>query len=685
MKRKDQLKGFFDLTRLLSRRVGAVAVGGLVVATMMMIPATAARAGPIHTTAPRLVSGLTPLPIAPPVPEPLPAETCGTRPKRQSWEQDNALSVNPTDPDHLVAAWMQDFADAIVVGYSLDGGGSWTKRVPVTTPCTGPDGLKLGTDGGPGKVSAIDPWVAVGPALEPSPHGIVYLSSVVATSDFARSALVVNRSLDGGESWTPPMVLHEAEFPLAGVDGSYVVANPRVPGEAYVVWQEPDFTGSTRPQYISGTADGGATWSSPAQIPSPLPQGAGQLLILPDGTLVDIVNEVPPQAALGAHFLLRDASQGTAASPVKAVGPTTFVARRSHDHGVSWGPPIRIAATEPSTVAGLSAALAPDGTIYVAWQQRELGSSFSVMYSKSTDGGLTWQLPERVGEVAVGPPQDNQLDVLAVPSLAVAGDGALGVGFYDHRNDDPSIDPPLSTDYWFRHSHDGGATWHEDHLAGPFDQWTAPSDDFRVPVGQGPGFLGDSQGIAPLARGFAANFVLAMPFATKNTDIFFSRLRIKQANRVRNGSFEQPNEQATGPAAWTGTSTEGGSASWSSGSVWLTGNGGSVLLLGSPCWTSDPIAVNPGETLALQATVKSVAASSPAGAGLVYLDALGQVVGSVTPISVPVDSGGFTTLESRLVVPAGASQARVVLGAFSPFDTSAAGTVTFDEVGLFDS
>jgi hypothetical protein len=31
------------------------------------------------------------------------------------------------------------------------------------------------------------------------------------------------------------------------------------------------------------------------------------------------------------------------------------------------------------------------------------------------------------------------------------------------------------------------------------------------------------------------------------------------------------------------------------------------------------------------------------------------------------------------------THARVVLGGFSPLDPSTAGTVTFDEVGLFDS
>jgi CARDB protein/BNR repeat protein len=156
-----------------------------------------------------------------------------------------------------------------------------------------------------------------------------------------------------------------------------------------------------------------------------------------------------------------------------------------------------------------------------------------------------------------------------------------------------------------------------------------------------------------------------------------------QGNKVMNPSFDQPNESGTGPAGWTGTSTESGSASWSAGSVSLTGSGSASLLGGSPRWTSDPIAVSAGESLSLQVSAKAVAASSPASVGLLYLDAGGQVVGSASPIGVPLETDGVATLESTLVVPAGTVQARVELRAFSALDPSPSGTVTFEEVGLF--
>jgi hypothetical protein len=784
-----------------SHHVGVVVVGLVAAAAMAMIPAFPAWANSAYPTPLRLVSGTTPLVRHDPtLPDDKQASGwCGTRIKRQDWEQDNALSVNPTDHANLVAAWIQDFDDAIVVGYSIDGGATWEKPTPPpTTPCTG--GLTLGTSGAPGEVSALDPSISFGPPAGPSSRGVVYLTSVLSTSGVLDggpgvSAIVFNRSLDGGRTWSEPAVLDSADPPLY-VDTSYVRADPSQPGTAYAVWNKGNLTGASRFQYVSRTTDGGLSWSSPSAIPSALPEGGGQLLVLGDGTLVDIAAEVAPQYALALHSIAKSAGVTT---PLKAVGPTTFVVRRSLDHGSTWLGPIPIAVTDASSVALPSAALAPDGrTIYSAWQQRESGSDFSVMLAKSADGGLTWQSPTRVGDIVPGPPLANVNDILVDPSLAIAPDGTVGVAFYDHRSENPPSGVPHNTDYWLRHLHVGGSRWEEAHLAGPFDQWSVPSDDGTIPVGTAPGFVGDYQGIAPVSGGFATTFALGKPFAGKNDDIFFSLVRLGipdmlvstlatsnnknvregdkvtitatvknaggadaavsktrfvldgstvlgtvdtpavpaggsvqvsvswdtrgvkgshtivamadsagtvdesneanntgsltvtvQGNKVKNGSFEQANATGSGPDAWTASSTGAGTATWSAGgtdgsrSVSVTGNGGSALLSGSPTWTGDPIEVTSGENLSLRVSVCSAGVSSAPTANLAYLNVLGQVIGTATVITAPLNTGGFTTLESAVVIPPGVVQVRVLLSGFSPLDQSTAGTVTFDDVGLY--
>jgi len=162
-----------------------------------------------------------------------------------------------------------------------------------------------------------------------------------------------------------------------------------------------------------------------------------------------------------------------------------------------------------------------------------------------------------------------------------------------------------------------------------------------------------------------------------------------KGNRVTNGSFEQTGTGG-GPAGWTGSSTSAGQASWSedagtggSNAVTITGNGGSVLLGGSPSWTSDPIEVAPSEVVDLVASVRTSTASSAPALGLVYLGAAGQVLDTVRVASAPLTTAAFVTLEDTVTIPAGVSKVRVRLIGFAPTDTKTSGTVVFDDIGLY--
>jgi hypothetical protein len=52
-------------------------------------------------------------------------------------------------------------------------------------------------------------------------------------------------------------------------------------------------------------------------------------------------------------------------------------------------------------------------------------------------------------------------------------------------------------------------------------------------------------------------------------------------------------------------------------------------------------------------------------------------------VTTPLTSVGFSTLEQSVTIPAGVATVRVVLTGFAPTDLATAGTVTFDDVGLF--
>jgi hypothetical protein len=414
----------------------------------------------------------------------------GTVARRQSRERNN-----------LVTAWIQDWNDGVVVGSSFDGGKTWTRTVPNTTACTwslnGSTPTADYTDFAQ-YTSVNDPRVSFGPA--PTGQGsIAYLGSyVLGNSPF--SSAIVNRSLDGGKTWTDPVVLDRESAPLV-LDAPSIVADPNRAraGYAYATWSKSDALNFARNQYGAFTTDGGETWSPLPLIPaSPGHISMSELQVLPDGSLLAVITEVPTPT---------DGSLR---------GPTTFLARRLEnptEPGSTWSDPVVVAdPADPNLVAiprsaVAPATFAPNGTAYVSWQIADANrSTLSLMYSKSTNGGRTWTPPYRIGSAITGPPETGNNGTSSAPNIAVASDGKVAVAFYDHRKYSGNT-PPKVTDFWLRQSSDGGKKWSETHLAGPFDQTTAAPTDSATR-----GLIGDSQGIVPLSRGVGIAFTLAEPF-----------------------------------------------------------------------------------------------------------------------------------------------------------------------------
>src|SRR5256885_10068566 len=90
----------------------------------------------------------------------------------------------------------------------------------------------------------------------------------------------------------------------------------------------------------------------------------------------------------------------------------------------------------------------------MVWQEATLAPSGSaVAFAKSTDGGRTWSTPVRINKV----PTTQAF----TPMIRVLPSGVIGVTHYDFRFNTPDRGATLPTDYWFLHSHDGGATWTE--------------------------------------------------------------------------------------------------------------------------------------------------------------------------------------------------------------------------------
>lgn len=442
------------------------------------------------------------------------------------YRQEPSLAVNPVDPqNNMVAIWRQDqwggqplegeggAALSDVVAYTTNGGTSWTEVVLPDLGVCGPAGN-----------GASDPTVSFGP------DGTAYAGVIQFGIGPHAMAILTYRSSDGGRTWEGPFTVQEAD---STNDKPTVVADPSTPGRVYVIWtrlQPLESVCICAHLALARSDDRGETWSEPMVVDRPLEDrasGAAQLTVLPDGELVALFSELAVPNALrfpGTYH-------------------ASIYASRSVDAGRTWSRHLVAeyesadpSGTDPDTGNTIDAgeffieqASDSDGTLYAAWHHNSSTSKGQVFAARSDDRGVTWTQPFTVAEVPA-----QVLD----PMIAVADDGTVGVLWADLRNDDDTPDEPddeeLTTDWWFASSRDGGETWSEAHVSGPFDLRDALFSRGNEPRDQGSHYwLGEYYGLASAPGGFAAAFVEAQDprGGISQTDVRFARIRLKGPHR----------------------------------------------------------------------------------------------------------------------------------------------------------
>jgi hypothetical protein len=389
-----------------------------------------------------------------------------------------ALAIHPLVPMNLVAAWQEnlwsdDGAQVVGLAASLDGGLHWAPASAAFTRCSGGSSANAGNFARAGQAS-----VAYGST------GTVYAVAAVFTGTAfdpaSDSGILVASSGDGGLTWGLPVSLILDGNNFFDERGT-IAADALNPAYAYAVWDRANSTGDGA-TYFSVSTDGGSTWSpgTPVYIPGIGSQTTGnQIVALPAGVLLDVFTEF---------------------DTVGAAQTATLRAISSADHGASWSPPATIAAirsvgtTDPATGdavrdgAGLaSVSVAPDGTVYVVWQDSgfSAGARDGIALSSSKDAGRTWSTPVQVNA-------DTTAQAFT-PTVNAAADNLIVVTYYDLRSNDKNpIAGSLFADYWMVHSSDG-TTFTEQHLSGAFDLLLAPKSP-------GP-FLGEHQALGSVNAG----------------------------------------------------------------------------------------------------------------------------------------------------------------------------------------
>lgn len=139
----------------------------------------------------------------------------------------------------------------------------------------------------------------------------------------------------------------------------------------------------------------------------------------------------------------------TSGGPADGAGDRRLVTAASKDGGVTWSAPVDASAPGEQTREPSSPVVGPDGSVYVAWKNRDVGAAPSnIIIGKSTDGGATWTRTPAGVTTGLGQGRDGGMPQLAVDHAS----GALNLVYQE-------IQPHGDQDIFFQRSTDAGATW----------------------------------------------------------------------------------------------------------------------------------------------------------------------------------------------------------------------------------
>src|SRR5467141_969804 len=332
-------------------------------------------------------------------------------------QNETAIAVDPNNPNRIVAAandyvtrtWSCSVSgtpcSALGDGYSgtyfsNDGGTTWC--------CASSDPQHQGTLI-PGVTRLAGGQYDAGgdPAVAFDSHGHVFYAGLGFNRTSAPNTVAVNRgSFDasGNLSWSQPTFINQTTSPSTLNDKEWIATDTHVTSRfrdrVYVTWTRFIFSAGKgnyvqSPIFFASSSDGGATFTAPTNISSNVLYDQGSRPVVgPDGSVYVFFEGSTRFAQLNSTYVVK-----------------------STDGGASLGKPIAVStvsdfSSPANTVFRVNsfpaAAASPNGDLYVAWSTAVANNATSfggdpscpsatchaaAVYSKSTDGGLSWSAP----------------------------------------------------------------------------------------------------------------------------------------------------------------------------------------------------------------------------------------------------------------------------------------------------
>jgi hypothetical protein len=363
----------------------------------------------------------------------------------------NANPQIPVNGLNLIAAY-NDFVagPGLGISFSTDSGATWTDR-QLSVPLDPLSQQQLG--------AIFDP------VSGSNTQGTLFAGYVATTgSAGGPSGLFVDRSTDGGNSWSGPATVVLSPAGTPGTPPHVFNDKPHLATDTfasspnkdnvYLAWIQDDEVNPQSNIVFSRSIDGGLSYSPLVTVndhpnlgvPGGDEANGPNVAVAPNGTVyvawldVDVTNA---NSKPGTLYIDKSLDGGqTFGTDVLVRQVTTLPNNLTTAGGVvdarSRGFPV--IATDPNDATGQTVYM-----VYAADPDGPGTDEADIFFVKSTDGGLNWTSPLRVND-------DNSTNDQFAPWMSVKANGTIDIVWYDKRNS-PNDD---QWDVYMAASVDGG-------------------------------------------------------------------------------------------------------------------------------------------------------------------------------------------------------------------------------------